>query len=58
MMKTTSRAIPGKAWSEGCRCREVLIDYVAGTIHHPFYECPHYGNVTLIEDIHPAWDVG
>lgn len=48
-MKGTGRAIPGWVWSEGCECREVLIDWVVRTIYHPFVGCPHYGQTTPLD---------
>lgn len=49
-----SKASPGHVWVEDCRCREVLIDYVRGTIFHPFATCPHHGQETpMIEDTAP-----
>lgn len=54
-MKVTGRASPGRMWVEGCKCREVVIDWMERTIYHPFLECQHYAHETPldIEDTEP-----
>lgn len=51
----TGRATPGRVWVQGCECREVVIDWAARTIYHPFLACQHYAHETPldIEDTEP-----
>lgn len=48
-MNATGRAMPGWAWTEGCECREVFIDWVARTIYHPSLGCPYHGQTTQLD---------
>ncbi len=45
---TTAELAELRRIEDGCCCRERLIDYVRGTVSHPFTACPHHGATTSL----------
>lgn len=37
-----------------CTCASCLVDYVAGTVDHPYLACPFYGQTTELTAAAPA----